>query len=92
MATVIRAIYEHGMLRPLDPLELKEGQEVQVQIQRSPTREELKAALADMDIRWADPTWDEDAWVEDMAEELAVELSKGRSLSEIIIEEREDRF
>jgi hypothetical protein len=39
-------------------------------------------------VQWPDPNYDEDAWVEEKAEEIAQALSKGRSLSEIIIEER----
>jgi predicted DNA-binding antitoxin AbrB/MazE fold protein len=32
MATTIEAVYEHGILRPLTPLSLREGQRVQVQL------------------------------------------------------------
>ena len=41
MSKVIRARYENGVLKPLEPVELKEGEEVQVRIERS-LKEKLK--------------------------------------------------
>ena len=41
MYKAIRVRYENGVLKPLEPVELKEGEEVQVRIERSP-REKLK--------------------------------------------------
>jgi len=38
MARVIRARYENGVLRPLEKLDLEEGEEVTVLIRRSPVR------------------------------------------------------
>ena len=35
MSKVIRAKYEKGVLKPLEPLELREGEEVQIVIQPS---------------------------------------------------------
>jgi len=41
MSKVIRVRYEKGVLRPLEPLDLREGEEVKIRIERS-IREELK--------------------------------------------------
>ena len=41
MFKAIRVRYENGVLKPLEPVELKEGEEVQVRIERS-LRERLK--------------------------------------------------
>ena len=41
MSKAIRVRYEKGVLKPLEPVELKEGEEVQVRIERS-LRERLK--------------------------------------------------
>jgi len=35
MSKVVRAKYENGVLKPLESLELKEGEEVQVRIERN---------------------------------------------------------
>jgi predicted DNA-binding antitoxin AbrB/MazE fold protein len=37
MATTVLAVYENGRLRPLRPLPLTEGQQVQVTIESAPT-------------------------------------------------------
>ena len=41
MSKVIKARYEKGVLKPLEPLKLKEGEEVMVRIERS-LRERLR--------------------------------------------------
>lgn len=87
MALSVRAIYENGTLRLLEPVDLVEGQEVQIQLAGQDERAAVIAALGDL-IRPANPDDDRDAWVEDMAEEIAEALSKGKSLTEIILEER----
>ncbi len=107
MMVAVRAIYENGNLRLLDPVELKAGQIVVVKIDPDDgtesvirvldpanlTSEEeqelLNIAFGDS-VRWADPTYDENAWVEDEAENIARELAGGKPLSEIIIEERHE--
>jgi len=38
MAKVIRAKYENGVLKPLEELDLKEGDEVEIIIRKSPSR------------------------------------------------------
>ncbi len=41
MFKAIRVRYENGVLKPLEPVELKEGEEVQIRIERN-LRERLK--------------------------------------------------
>ena len=41
MSKVIRVRYEKGVLKPLEPLDLEEGEEVRVKIERS-VRERLR--------------------------------------------------
>jgi len=41
MSRVVRARYENGVLKPLEPLDLREGEVVRVRIDRS-LREKLK--------------------------------------------------
>ncbi len=38
---IVKARYEKGVLKPLEPLELREGEEVRIKIERS-LREKLK--------------------------------------------------
>ncbi len=50
---IIRAIYENGVLKPLEPLELREGEEVLVKIIRVEERrkiiEQFKGILGPVD-------------------------------------------
>ena len=46
MAQIIRAVYEHGKLRPLDPLALTDGQEIRLALLSE--QEQVRAALADL--------------------------------------------
>ena len=46
MAQIIRAVYEHGHLRPLDRLALIDGQEIRLAILSE--QEEVRSALADL--------------------------------------------
>ena len=41
MSKVIRVRYEKGVLKPLEPVDLREGEEVRIKIERS-VRERLK--------------------------------------------------
>ena len=41
MSKVIRVRYEKGVLKPLEPVDLREGEEVRIRIERS-VRERLK--------------------------------------------------
>jgi predicted DNA-binding antitoxin AbrB/MazE fold protein len=36
MATRTKAIYEEGILKPLEKLDLKEGEEVEIEVKKSP--------------------------------------------------------
>ncbi len=95
----VRAIYENGTLRLLDPVDLQPGQQVTIQLDpeavqpKQPTPEEeraiLREALGDLLI-WADPTYAENEWVEAEADNIARELAGGKRLSDIIIEERHE--
>jgi predicted DNA-binding antitoxin AbrB/MazE fold protein len=46
MAEIIRAVYEHGQLRPLHPLALIDGQEIRLAVLSE--QEEVRSALADL--------------------------------------------
>lgn len=92
----IRAIYENGYLRLLDPVTLKDGEQVNITI--SSEKEYLKAVLDDLitfpDENAPDNLSDEDMLlVQEYEQDLARgKLTSSRPLSEIIIEDREDRF
>jgi predicted DNA-binding antitoxin AbrB/MazE fold protein len=99
MDHVITAIYENGVLRPLDPLDLPERTEVQVSIKplavsadadahRRRVREVLVAAGLVLPQPEAPPG---QPLTEQERDELARRIPPGRPLSEIIIEEREGR-
>ena len=86
MAELIRAIYEHGRLRPLDPVSLTEGQEIRLALLSE--REQVRIALSDLlgaqgSSAPAD-SLDEHA----MATQLDVELKGNVSVSDAILEER----
>jgi predicted DNA-binding antitoxin AbrB/MazE fold protein len=81
----IRAVYSEGQLRLLDPVELSEGEEIQLKILSG--EERMLAALSDLLIEVPNPTG------EDLDEELlAREIEEGFQgqppLSDTIIEER----
>ena len=44
MSKVIKARYEKGVLKPLEPLQLREGEEVRVRIEKS-IREKLEGLI-----------------------------------------------
>ena len=87
MIVSIRAVYENGTLRPLTPIELEEGQEVQIEI--VPTEDPVYAALGDLVVIPAPgdlPDLDEDA--------LQAEIDRAYQgippVSEAIMEERHE--
>ena len=91
----IRAIYEEGKLRLLDPIALQEGQrvDIQVDLNQSNERDLLQNALADLDIQWADPstTVDDDIRDDDtLMQEIAAGTKGLAPLSEVIIQERRE--
>jgi predicted DNA-binding antitoxin AbrB/MazE fold protein len=87
VSQAIRAVYSEGKLRLLDPVDLSEGQEIELLILSD--RERLQAALGDLLMPRSDP-------VEDFMDEatLMQEVETGFgddiSLSDIIIEERHE--
>lgn len=87
----VRAVYEQGLLRLLDPIELIEGQEIQVTIISN--RERARAALgknAVQDEFYNDPALDEPIDEAALLAELD-EATRGiPSVSEAIIEERRE--
>lgn len=87
----IRAVYHNGTLRLSEPLDLSDGQEVEiVVVQHHPSDEAVRAALGDF-VRWTDPSNDLHAEVEAEAEAIALAVSGGTPLSEMILDERGER-
>lgn len=87
MVTPIRAVYEDGKLRPLEPVDLAEGQEVSIAI--LPAEDPVRAALGDLVIVYSDidlPDINEDALQREIDE-----ACKGiPPASEAIIKERRE--
>jgi len=84
-APPIRAVYENGLLRPLQPVHLSEGQEVELVVLTE--REQAAAALADLLI--THPAHDPGINIDTQA--LLDELDatyQGPPVSEAIIKER----
>jgi predicted DNA-binding antitoxin AbrB/MazE fold protein len=91
MTTPIPVVVENGMLRPLKPLNLVEGQRYEATL--NPIDDDdvaLRAALGE-GVQWPDTSDDSDAYLEDMAEELARAFSSDRLMSDLISEERDER-
>lgn len=96
MTEVIDAIYEEGVLRPLEPLHLRERQAVRIQVMIKDTSAEVESVLSRLaeagvitppiGASTAKPISEQER------KELANRLGQapGKPLSEIIIEERED--
>ncbi len=100
MNEIVRAVYEKGMLRPLRPLHLRERQTVQLQIVTEEPAESENEAEAAIRLLVAagqltpPPHYPDVVPVSEQARrELADRLghAPGKSLSEIIIEERGER-
>jgi predicted DNA-binding antitoxin AbrB/MazE fold protein len=98
MPETITAIYENGVLRPLSPLSLNDGETVEITIVAEVSQEELKGdrekAIKLMDVRklMGLPTkeFKLDAAAEQKRRELFEKLKGrvGKPLSEIVIEDR----
>ena len=92
---VVKAIYEGGKFRLLEPIQLTEGQAVRLDIlpEVAPSDEAaaIRAALGDT-VRWHDPNDNRHAWVEEKRDEIAEAFRGLKSLSEIIIEERDEQI
>jgi len=94
MAEIVTAVYEKGVLRPLQPLNLEERQMVRLQVlpeEQDSRAEEVIQALVEAGLL-TPPLGHSD--VDPISEEERRELAKilgqapGKPLSEIIIEER----
>ena len=88
---IVKAIYEGGKFRLLEPIQLTEGQTVTLDILPENAKlnedEAIRAALGDS-VRWHDSTDNRNAWVEDMADEIDKAFQGIPPLSEIIIQDR----
>lgn len=89
MAQAVRAVYENGRLRVLDPVTLAEGEQVQVLILRA--QERTRAALGDLLVEPAPDTGDavdEAGLLADIDAALA-SVPGQTPVSEAIIQERQ---
>lgn len=87
MSQPIRAVYSEGQLRLLDPVDLSEGEEIQLMILSD--EERVLAALGDLLVEIPDPMGedvDEDA----LAHEIEEGFRGQPPLSDTIIEERRE--
>lgn len=97
MSQPIRAIYEDGHLRLLDPVELAEGEQVEVTIQQQPVPprtedEKFRAALGDS-VRFPRARREDDDFDEEAAMRLVKEELRAAgypSASQYIIQERRE--
>jgi predicted DNA-binding antitoxin AbrB/MazE fold protein len=88
MAISIRAVYEQGRLRPLEPVTLAEGQEIQLMILTD--RERSILALGDLLVEVPPPPDDDSIDEEALMREVEEGLRGKPSLSKLIIEERRE--
>jgi predicted DNA-binding antitoxin AbrB/MazE fold protein len=94
MSEIITAVYENGMLRPQNPLSLRDGQTVRLQVLTEETASEAEQVIQSLVAAGlvTPPPCRGD--VEPVSEEARRELAQrlgqypGKPLSEIIIEER----
>jgi predicted DNA-binding antitoxin AbrB/MazE fold protein len=93
MGQTIRAVYSDGQLKPLEPVELAEGQEVHLTILSE--KERVRAALGDLLVDAPSPNTETFDELSDLDDESLLKLIdegfKGvPPLSEAIIEERRE--
>ncbi len=95
MSPAIRAIYEDGHLRLLDPVELVEGEQVQITIQHQPgvpltENGRMRAALGNS-VHFPSPAVEhEEIDAEALQQELDTALRGLSPVSEYIIQERRE--
>jgi len=99
MTETITAVYERGILRPLQPLNLREQQRVRIQVLPEETEDEgaavvrilVEAGLMHPPDREMPPP--PDPVSEKERQDLAERLSQapGKPLSEVVIEDRGER-
>lgn len=83
----VRAIYDNGLLRPLDPLDLTNGEEVSLLILSDDDR--VRAALGDLLAETPpDATSPVEVDIERLMRQVADGFAGHPSLSEAIMEER----
>jgi predicted DNA-binding antitoxin AbrB/MazE fold protein len=87
MVIQVKAIYEDGHLRLLTPVNLSAGQQVQVTIKTLSEDDQFRLIFGDS-VRLPNLSNDDDAYLEQEADNIAQALSGGKPLSEIIIEDR----
>lgn len=87
MSQPIRAVYSQGHLRLLDPVNLSEGEEIQLTILSD--EERVLAALSDLLVNISDTTGD-DIDEELLAREVEDGFQGQSPLSDTIIEERRE--
>ncbi len=98
MSKVVTAIYEQGVLRPLDPLNLREHQAVRIQVltdepEEDPAEEAIRILVASgLMLRPERGTLPPDPVSEEERRALAERLGRapGKPLSELILEDRGD--
>jgi predicted DNA-binding antitoxin AbrB/MazE fold protein len=89
MAQTIRAVYENGMLRLLEPANLHEGEQVAVSILSEP--ELVRLALSDILVHFdPDPSDSEDIDEAALQAEIDAELQGQPPMSDLIIQERQE--
>ena len=97
MTETILAVYEEGVLRPLEPLQLKEQQQVYIQVVPKEAADDegaaairilVEAGLMRVPDRQASPPPDPVPEQERRALAESLAQAPGRTLSEIVIEER----
>ena len=96
MSKVVTAIYEQGVLRPLDPLNLREHQAVRIQVltdelEKDPAEEAIRILVASgLMLRPERGTPPPDPVSEEERRALAERLGRapGKPLSELVLEDR----
>lgn len=87
MAQALRAVYEHGRLRLLDPVDLAEGQQIVLVILSD--RERVQNALGNLVVRYEDePESDIDEVA--LLADIDREMQGKPPISDAIIEERQE--
>jgi predicted DNA-binding antitoxin AbrB/MazE fold protein len=87
MGQLVQAVYEHGHLRLLDPINLTEGEKIQIMILSE--RERARAILGDLLVEYA-PESNDDIDEEALQAEIDAEMQGKPPVSDIIIEERRE--
>jgi len=94
MSEIVQAVYERGVLRPLDPLDLRERQRVRIQVWPEDVPEEevlqvlIRAGLMRPQPRRVSPPPPPLSEAERQALADEVGRAPGKSMSDIVIEDR----